>query len=206
LQLTETQIKSIRDAVAELIEKKSTLSFHAQIDLLRKHQTAIRERLTQPQRERLQQITYQYKASVSLWAVEVIRDLKITGEQLQKMESISYGKPAPEGQKAELLAVSKQFGDYPKRDEEAWKLREWQILACLTDKQRTQWKEMLGTPFTGAIPSPIYIEDRPAVKTLPKSDSTPNSVQELKTEAKRLQDQLDQLKKRIIELEDLSKR
>jgi len=197
LNLSADQVARIRGFVADLIEKKRTLSFEEHVKQLRKNQQSALGLLKQDQIQRLRQVSLQCGATASFWDPLVRQELQVSEEQYKEMAAVPYAKDGGDEKAEKVALIRKDFFEYPKRAEEEWQHREWRRLAVLTPRQRVKWKEMLGQPFKGTFPSAVLV---PAMRTRPERSGAP-SLEELKAEIKTLREKLRQMEKRLAEIE-----
>jgi hypothetical protein len=197
LGLSADQVAKIRELVADLIEKKRTLTFEKHVQQLKKDQQIALDLLTREQIQRLKQLSLQCGATASFWNPSVRQTLQISDQQWQKIERMPYPKEVGDVEAERLHPIRKEFFDYPKRPEQEWQHREWQRIAELTPMQRLKWKEMLGRPFDGAFPSAILV---PATVTTQAPLGEP-SIEALRLEIKTLRERLIQMERRLVEIE-----
>lgn len=169
LKVTDDQKKALKPAMdkAEAVNKKRQELFTggppdmAVMDEMRKMgeelATAAKEAagkaLTDDQKKRLKQIDYQRMGLRAFANEEVVKALKITDEQKEKLKGIS-----DEVQKEMQDLRQEFFGGGGPPDME--KMAEWQkkqkvitdeatdkAMKAMTDDQKKAWKEMTGAPF-----------------------------------------------------------
>jgi hypothetical protein len=115
---------------------------------------------------------------------------------MKKIDVIPYEDTLGNDKAEEIEQIRKEFFAYPKREKDkAWQMREWRTLAVLTPEQRTKWKEMLGRPFNGPIPGQVFVS---AISPAQRKES---SAKDLKDEIRVLWERIDQLEKRLAEIE-----
>jgi Spy/CpxP family protein refolding chaperone len=103
--------------------------------------------LTDKQNKRLHQITMQYTALHHLTSPELVRELKLSEEQVQKLKDLQN-----EARK-ELVVILSAKGREGKK-EKFGKLHQdtrKKILVILTDEQHGKVREIAGPPFEGEI-------------------------------------------------------
>jgi hypothetical protein len=198
LCLSADQVRKIREFVVDLIEKKRTLKFKEHAQQLGEHQQSALGLLTQDQVQRLQQVSLQYKATASFWDELVRRKLDISDEQYATMRAAPYEQVGGKGRAEELAGIRRDFFDYPKRTEEEWQTREWRRIEVLTPTQRKKWKEMLGKPFKGTVPSAVLVPVAGRARGVTHGEP---SIEELKAEIKTLREKLGQIEKRLSQIE-----
>ena len=103
--------------------------------------------LNAKQSKRLDQITMQFTALTQLTKPEMIKELKLSDDQVKKFKDMQV-----EARKAlvEILEAKERAG----KGEKVMKLRDEtraKILAVLTDEQKAKVREMVGPPFEGEI-------------------------------------------------------
>jgi type 1 glutamine amidotransferase len=113
--------------------------------------------LTPAQSKRLKQIVYQQQATAALTTPDVAKEIGLSDEQRKQIELIREetsrktreliqpGTPPDDATRAKMEALRRAGND--------------QILAVLTDAQKTAWKDLQGEPFKGAI---VFGAPRPA--------------------------------------------
>jgi hypothetical protein len=113
------------------------------------------DNLSEKQSKRLDQITMQFTALTQLTKPEMIKDLKLSDDQVKKFKDLQT-----EARKA--LADLIQAKDATGKSEKLAKLREetrMKILAVLTEEQKAKVREIAGPPFEGQI---VFEEDEPS--------------------------------------------
>jgi hypothetical protein len=115
--------------------------------LAKKNDKFLTDNLTEKQGKRLDQITMQCTALTQLTKPEMIKELKLTDEQVKKFKEMQT-----EARKAlvELFQSKERAG----KTEKFAKLREetrTKILALLTEEQKTKVRAIAGPPFEGEI-------------------------------------------------------
>lgn len=174
--------------------------FQDHVQQLRMNEAFALTLLQADQLQRLKQVSLQYGTTSSFWDPLIRQQLLISDKQYTKIAAVPYSKEKGLEETEELNSIGKDFFDFPKRTEEAWQMREWRRIAVLTPTQRVQWKEMLGKPFKGPIPSPVLIPE------ISKSRRSEHSIEELKEQIKALRGQLDRIEKRLSEFEKRDQR
>jgi len=117
------------------------------VKLLKENDKFLADTLSEKQSKRLQQITMQFAALTYLTKPEMVKDLKLSDEQVEKFKVLQT-----EARKA--LADLIESKDKAGRTEKFAKLREGtrkKILAVLTDDQKAKVREIAGPPFEGEI-------------------------------------------------------
>ena len=153
LELTPDTIKKILDfteAQSEAAQKTVDLGEAARKEafekLLKQNDKFLTDNLNAKQSKRLDQITMQFTALTQLTKPEMVKELKLSDEQVKKLEEMQT-----EARKAlQVLYDSKDAG----KSQKFAKLREetrTKILAVLTDDQKAKVKEIAGPPFEGEI-------------------------------------------------------
>jgi hypothetical protein len=222
LQLAGKQLEDIHDLVAQVVAKQK--QFSAEKDAAARKQladeavTLVLENgkravalLTPSQAQRLKQIALHIRGTGSFYDVAVQKDLRLTEEQIAKIRQI--GNEVYSGWNREVseeFRKNKDFKAYQAKLEENRKRRDREQVAVLTPEQRTQWQKMLGDPFKGPIPSPMFVSARAAkiiaVQTEPADaaarisrlvESLAQEVGKLKQELSTLRQENERLKKQI---------
>jgi hypothetical protein len=122
---------------------------------LEEHRKTAREKLAgqlkdvlrPEQRDRLRQLTLRQEGSFALGREDVRKELGITQEQMKKFVAITSDLQTS----VQALVKEAQSGGNPEeirpKIERLRKDHAGQLEAVLTDAQRKQWQEMLGSPF-----------------------------------------------------------
>jgi hypothetical protein len=115
--------------------------------LAKENDKFLTEILTAKQAKRLDQIMMQFTALTQLLKPEMIKDLKLSDDQVKKLKDLQT-----EARKAlvEIIEAKERAG----KSEKLAKLREVtraKILAILTEEQKAKVREMAGPPFEGEI-------------------------------------------------------
>jgi hypothetical protein len=116
-------------------------------ELARKNEQFLTDTLTPAQNKRLHQIGLQFTALHQLTKPEIVKELNLSEEQLQKIKDLQ--KDARKALVALLYAREREG-----RAEKLAKLREEtreKVLALLTDDQKAKIAEMAGPLFKGEI-------------------------------------------------------
>jgi len=154
LELTPDTIKKILDfteAQSEAAQKTVDLGEAARKEafekLLKQNDKFLTDNLNAKQSKRLDQIMMQFSALTQLTKPEMVKELKLTDDQVKKFKDLQT-----EARKAlgELIDAKDPKG----KSEKLAKLREetrTKILAVLTDEQKTKVREIAGPPFEGEI-------------------------------------------------------
>ena len=154
LELTPDTIKKIMDfthAQSEAAHKTADLSEAARKEafekLLKQNDKFLADNLNAKQSKRLDQITMQFSALTQLTKPEMVKELKLSDEQVKKFKDMQT-----EARKAlvDLIDAKDRTG----KSEKLAKLREetrTKILALLTDDQKAKVREKAGPPFAGEI-------------------------------------------------------
>jgi hypothetical protein len=116
------------------------------VKLARENDKFLTDTLSAKQGKRLDQITMQFTALTQLTKPEMVKELKLSDDQVKKLTEMQT-----EARKAlsEILEA-KVAG----KGEKVMKLRDairTKILALLTEAQTAKIREMVGPPFEGAI-------------------------------------------------------
>ena len=140
---TNAQSKAARKAL-ELGEAERKKAFEK---LAEENEKFLTDTLNEKQRKRLDQIGMRFTALTQLLKPEMIKELKLSDEQVKKFKDMQT-----EARKAlaDLIGAKERAG----KSEKLAKLREetrTKILAVLTDDQKAKVKEMAGPPFEGEI-------------------------------------------------------
>ena len=154
LDLSADVVKKIMDftsaesaAAGKALELGEAERKEAFAKLARKNAKFLADTLTEKQGKRLNQITMQFTALHQLTKPEMVKELKLSNEQVKKLMDLQT-----EARKAlvELFQSKERAG----KTEKFAKLREetrTKILALLTDEQKAKVREMAGPPFEGEI-------------------------------------------------------
>jgi hypothetical protein len=143
MEFTSGQSEAVKKAL-ELDQAERKAAFEK---LARQNEKFLADTLDAKQAKRLDQITMQITALTQLLKPEMIRELKLSEEQVKKLRDHQV-----EARKAlvELIDAKDRTG----RNEKLAKLREetrTKVLAILTDEQKEKVREKAGPPFEGAI-------------------------------------------------------
>jgi Spy/CpxP family protein refolding chaperone len=117
------------------------------VKLLKENDKFLADTLSEKQSKRLHQITMQFAALTYLTKPEMVKELKLSDEQVKKLKELQS-----EARKA--LADLIESKDKAGKNEKFAKLREetrTKILAVLTDEQKAKIRELAGPPFEGEI-------------------------------------------------------
>ena len=154
LELTPDTVKKIMDfthAQSEAAHKTADLSEAARKEafekLLKQNDKFLADNLNAKQSKRLDQITMQFTGLTQLTKPEMVRELKLSDEQVKTFKDMQT-----EARKAlsELIDAKERTG----KSEKLAKLRadtRTKILAVLTDEQKTKVRDLAGPPFGGEI-------------------------------------------------------
>jgi Spy/CpxP family protein refolding chaperone len=152
LELTEDVVKKIMEfteaesaAAGKARELGDAERKEAYEKLLKLNHDFLANNLSPKQSKRLQQITMQFTALTHLTHPEMIKELALTDEQVQKFKELHT-----EARKALQGLLESKEG----RTEKFAKLREaarMKILEVLTDDQKAKVREMVGPTFEGEI-------------------------------------------------------
>ena len=140
---TNAQSKAARKAL-ELGEAERKAAFEK---LRKENEKFLADNLNAKQSKRLDQIGMRFTALTQLLKPEVVKELKLSDEQVKKFKDMQT-----EARKAllEILEAKERAG----KGEKVTKLRDetrTKILAVLTDEQKAKVREMVGPPFEGEI-------------------------------------------------------
>ncbi|HVK06434.1 MAG TPA: hypothetical protein VM490_23385 [Armatimonadaceae bacterium] len=119
---------------------------------------AVNEILDPTQQKRYRQLDLQQQGASALMRKDVADELKLTDEQKKALADAQV--KADEDRRAAMQGVDFQGMSADDRAKLMTKMQDIQkasgdkMLAVLTDAQKTQWKEMQGTPFTFPAPTP----------------------------------------------------
>lgn len=135
------------DAAGKALEQGEAARKEAFGKLRKQNEQFLTDTLTPKQNKRLDQITMQFTALTHLTKAEIIRDLKLSDEQVKKLKDHHV-----EARKAaeELIAAKERAG----KTEKLAKLRadtRTKIMVILTDEQKAKVRELVGAPFEGEI-------------------------------------------------------
>ena len=154
LELTPDTVKKIMDfthAQSEAVEKIVNLGEAARKEgfekLARQNDKFLTDNLNAKQSKRLDQIMMQFTALTQLLRPEMVKELKLSDEQVKNLNDMQT-----EARKAlvGILEAKERAG----KGEKVTKLRDetrQKILAVLTDEQKAKVREMVGPPFEGEI-------------------------------------------------------
>ena len=144
------KITAFTNAQSEAARKASGMSEAARKEAFEKLAQAndkfLTDTLNAKQSKRLDQITMQFTALTQLTKPEIVRELKLTDEQVKKFKEMQTGARKA---LAEVLR-SKDAGKSQKLAKLHQETRT-KALAVLTDDQKTKVREMVGPPFEGEI-------------------------------------------------------
>ena len=162
LKLSDDQKRKLREKLPEFTlgtekvkEKLKDLKGEERIKEWRSHSqnyvekmdAFLNETLNAEQYKRFQQLELQHEGSVALTFPEMVKELKITDEQLKQLGGVVQDL----GKQIGLLTKEAQSGGKPEEiHPKALKMRkdhDDKSEAILSDTQREQWKRMLGKPF-----------------------------------------------------------
>jgi hypothetical protein len=156
----QTDLKMDEDQVSKVAElsKKQFAAFKDFKDMSQEERAAKMKELTannnkavagilnETQNKRLKQISLQLSGNRAFSDPAVARSLKITEEQKGKLQTIQ------KEERAEIKAIRDAGGDDARtKIAELQKATKEKSFGVLTDEQKTQWKELIGAPFTGKI-------------------------------------------------------
>jgi len=154
LALSDDVIKKIMEfttaeseAAGKALELGDAERKEAFAKLARLNDKFLTDNLNEKQGKRLNQITMQFTALMQLTKPEMVKELKLSEEQVKKLKDMQT-----EARKA--LVELFQAKDRTGKSEKFAKLRaeaRTKILALLTDEQKTKVREMVGPPFEGEI-------------------------------------------------------
>jgi hypothetical protein len=134
-------------AVKKVLELGDAERKEAFEKLAKENDKFLTDTLTEKQGKRLNQIMMQFTALTQLTKPEMVKDLKLSDEQVKKLKDLQM-----EARKA--LVDLLQSKDAAGKSEKLAKTREetrMKILAILTDEQKAKVREMAGPPFEGEI-------------------------------------------------------
>jgi Spy/CpxP family protein refolding chaperone len=154
LELNPDTIKKIMDfthAQSEAAMKTANLGEAARKEafekLLKENDKFLTDNLNAKQSKRLDQIMMQFTALTQLTKPEMVKELKLTDDQVKKFKDMQAEHRKALG---ELIDAKERTG----KSEKLAKLRadtRTKILAVLTDEQKTKVQEIAGPPFEGEI-------------------------------------------------------
>ena len=141
MDFTDAQSEAARKAL-ELGEAQRREAFEK---LAKQNDKFLTDTLSEKQSKRLTQITMQFTALTQLTKPEMIKELKLSDDQVKKFKDLQT-----EARKAlvEILEAKERAG----KGEKVTKLRDEtrkKVLAVLTDEQKEKVREMVGPPFEG---------------------------------------------------------
>jgi hypothetical protein len=117
------------------------------VKLLQQNEKFLTDTLNAKQNQRLDQITMQFAALTELTKPAMIKELKLSDDQVNKFKALQV-----EARKALLNLIESK--DAKGKTEKLAKLRDevrTKILAVLTKEQEARVREMVGPPFMGEI-------------------------------------------------------
>jgi Spy/CpxP family protein refolding chaperone len=165
-QLSEKQREAFRGA-RDLSQEERQKKF---ADMVAANDKALAEILKPDQLKRLKQISLQLRGTMAIADPETVAALKLTDEQKEKVKTIAEDFRKEAGNRA----GGGDREEARKRRAEARKTAEDQLMAVLTDEQKTKWKELAGEPFKGEIRRPgPQGGDRPARGARPPRGAPP---------------------------------
>jgi hypothetical protein len=222
LQLSPQQLEQMHDFVVQVVAAQKT--YAAAKDAARRKQLAddtVKLRLDNGKRaaavlddrqaQRLKQISLHYRGTASFYDVEVQKDLRLSDEQVAKIRKIGSATYSAWNREVnEEFRKNKDFKAYQAKLEETRKRRDREQVAVLTPEQQAQWQKMLGDPFKGPMPSPMFVSARAAkvlsAQTEPADaaarigqlvEGLAQEVGKLKHELSTLREENERLKKQI---------
>ena len=134
------------EAVKKVLDKGEAERKEAFVKLARENDKFLTDTLNAKQSKRLDQITMQFTALTQLTKPEMIKELKLSDDQVKKFKEMQTV-----ARKALVDLIQAKGGG---KSEKLAKLREetrTKILAVLTEEQKTKVREMAGPPFEGEI-------------------------------------------------------
>jgi len=143
MEFTDAQSEAAGKAI-KLGEAERKEAF---VKLLKENDKFLADTLSEKQGKRLHQITMQFAALTYLTKPEMVKDLKLSDEQVEKFNALQT-----EARKALVDLIESK--DKAAKNEKFAKLREdtrKKILAVLTDEQKAKVREIAGPPFEGEI-------------------------------------------------------
>src|SRR5262249_1588750 len=141
MEFTDAQSEAAGKAI-KLGEAERKEAF---VKLLKENDKFLADTLSEKQSKRLHQITMQFAALTYLTKPEMVKDLKLSDEQVKKFKDL-------QGESRKALVNLIQAKDRTGKSEKLAKLREetrTKILAVLTDEQKAKVRELAGPPFEG---------------------------------------------------------
>lgn len=141
MKFTHEQYEAAKK-VLQLTEDERKERFKA---MEKENKKFIADNLKPDQRKRLNQITMQLTGLTQLTRPEIVKELKLTEEQLGKVKQLQK-----EARKNLAKIIDTKVG----RNDKLAKLREQtreNILNLLTEEQRVIARQMVGEPFTGEL-------------------------------------------------------
>jgi len=154
LKITPEEAAKIKDfthAQAEAARKAKDLDKaerrQAFARLAKQNKEFLGKTLTEQQNKRLHQITMQFTALHHLTRPELVKELNLSEEQVQKLKAL---QKESRKEVVAILATKEREG----KKEKFMKHREdtrRKTLAILTDEQKTKVREIVGAPFGGEI-------------------------------------------------------
>jgi hypothetical protein len=154
LELDADAVKKITDftdaqskAAGEALKLDKAARKEAFEKLAKENEKFLADNLTAKQSKRLDQITMQFTALTQLTKPEMIKELKLSDEQVTKFKELQT-----EARKAlvDLIKAKERAGKSEKLAKLRKETRE-KILAVLTDEQKEKVREIAGPPFEGEI-------------------------------------------------------
>jgi hypothetical protein len=170
--------------------------------------------LTPAQAQRLEQISLHYRGTGSFYDAEVRKALRLTDEQVDRIRTVGSEQYSTWNRQAGTqFHKDKDFTAYQKKLAANLERRNQEQLAVLTGEQQAKWRQMLGDPFKGPIPSPTFvmalaqpplpqvdadgkIDEASAVARLARTvEALALEVAKLNEEVRRLREENDKLRK-----------
>jgi Spy/CpxP family protein refolding chaperone len=146
-----TKIKAFTHAQSEAARKAKDLGpeqrREAFVRLARQNKEFLDKTLTEKQSKRLHQITMQFTALHHLTSPELVRELNLSDEQVQKLKDL---QKESRKEVVAILASKQREGKAVKFAKHREEIR-GKIFAILTDEQKAKVREIAGAPFEGEI-------------------------------------------------------
>jgi Protein of unknown function (DUF1566) len=169
LHLSADQLAKVRAAVRDVIDRQKDYAREKEptrrkqladetVQVRLRHDQEAVQLLTAPQAERLRQISLQYRATGAFYDSDVQAALKLTAEQLAKIRALGTETYSAWNREATAaFRKDKDFKAYQAKLAENRQRRDREQVEVLTAEQQARWKQMVGEPFKGPIPSPVLI-------------------------------------------------
>ncbi len=150
LKMTDEQIAKVNELMQKQREAMKDLSPEEKRekmpDMAKANERQVSQILKPEQRQRLKQLRLQRDGAMAIADPEVASNLQLSGEQREKIKSITddmrkeFGELRQSGAPPEEMR--QKMGELRKSTND-------KIMEVLTEEQKAKWKEMQGAPFKG---------------------------------------------------------